>query len=1069
MSYHGDSLVIRSLAGGKPEFKRLAVSDKQHADLQVRFESPSLPPFSLRLKPKIDIEPAVFPPAEKMLVLSDIEGEFAVLRSLLIDGGVMDSRYNWTFGTGHLVVAGDLFDRGKQVTQVLWLLYRLEQLARSSGGYVHVLLGNHDIMNLSGDLRYVDARYHAVSKALSADYKALYRRDTELGRWLRSKNVIEKIGEVLFVHGGISAELNQTGMDLPQINAACRQYYDAARQAIPQSQALYFGKDGPLWYRGYFFAPKASMQTVDQTLQNFGVKTIVAGHSISEGNVGFYYAGKVLGVDVDAHRNIRQAAYFLRGNWYKLDQGKIQPLPSHADWITIQGPEGRLPVVFREFELPQGKRLKRATLSITALGLYQATLNGKKVGADYFSPGWTSYHNRLQYQQYDLKGMLHPGKNKLEVLLARGWYSGAFGAGKTANHYGKEQALNCKLLLEFSDGSFQQLISDTSWTAGPSQILRSDFYDGEAQDTRVLSVQQIKMPEPDTLKGQYRLSQTPQVSKAMLVAASAPPVRTQQVFGVVNSWKDAGGGLMLDFGQNLAGFVRIRVRGRKGDTLQVSHAELLDKDSGLYTGNLRLAKATDQYLLSGEEQVLEPHFTYHGFRYARISGVAASRLKPKDIQAVALYSDLKPAGSFQCANPVLNQLQHNILWSMRSNFVDVPTDCPQRSERFGWTGDAQVFFGTAAWNYDVLDFYRKYLRDLAADQGSNGGVPNIVPDFPRPQKGEKGGVAGWGDAAILIPWRLYQIYGDKDILEDQYQSMKAWVDYVRSKARGGLWKDDGYGDWYAQGDSTSIPFIDQCYYAYCSRLLSQSAELIGLKQEASTYKQISGDATAAFLDNYGQFNTPSTSTQTAYLLALAFDLLPEGRRQEIAARLVRRIHQDGLRLTTGFLGTPHLLPVLSRFGYQDLAYQLLLRKEFPSWLYPITKGATTIWEKWDAVKADGTLQACSFNHFAYGAVGEWFYSDILGIKALEPGFKKIKIQPAITPDLPWASGSYHSVSGEISVRWKLLGQRNNRRSIILQTEIPRGVTAEVILPGNSRAIPIGPGRHRISGMLTSPD
>ncbi|SDF12417.1 Calcineurin-like phosphoesterase [Mucilaginibacter pineti] len=1048
--YRGDSLMVRSVVRGKAVSGNFAVSGKEKLRLAVRFEEAPLPGFSVQLKKQLLNEPGIFGPADKMLVISDMEGEFAVMRSLLLDGGVMDRNYNWTFGKGHLVVVGDHFDRGKQVTQGLWLLYRLEALAKAAGGYVHVLLGNHDIMNLSGDLRYLDKKYKNAASALGVDYMKLYGKDTELGRWLRSKNVVEQIGEALFTHGGISPAVNASKLNLQQINTACRPYYDCNKKDIPEAAQLFFGKDGPFWYRGYFYKPKADLATVEQTLSKFEVKKIVVGHSITEGNVGFYYGGKVLGVDVDAHAGDKEAAFYENGYWYKLLNGKLSPILEDSGWLEVKGSNGTVPMVFKDFRLSEGKGLVSAKLSVTALGLYRAQINGKKVGDSYFTPGWTSYLNRLQYQNYGVTGLLSKGTNRLSVLLSGGWYSGAFGPQKKPDSYGSEKALNCKLLLEFSDGTRQELVSGPDWQVRSSFIKRSDFYDGELQDSRI--------PERVGLREGFILMRMEKTPPAMLVRSLAPPVRKQEVFKVLKSWKSVNGDLMLDFGQNLAGFVRIRLRGNAGDTLRIAHSEMLDQHGGLFTGNLRLAQATDQYVLNGSDQVLEPVFTYHGFRYVRISGHNISALDVKNMEAVALYSDMKPAGTFSCSDPMLNRLQSNILWSMRSNFVDVPTDCPQRSERFGWTGDAQVFVRTAAWNYDVLSFYKKYLLDLAADQGTNGGVPNIVPDFMRPDRQDKAGVAGWGDAAVLIPWRLYQIYGDKNILEEQYESMKAWVDYVRRRTTGGLWKDEGYGDWYAQGDSTSIPFIDQCYYAYSSRLLSKSAELIGLKQDAFDYGKLSEEAIKAFMDSYGQFNTPATSTQTAYLLALAFDLLPESRRQQCADLLAQRIAKDGNKLATGFLGTPFLLPELSRFGYGRLAYQLLFNRQMPSWLYPITKGATTIWEKWDAVRPDGSLQECSFNHFAYGAVGEWFYSGILGIQPAEVGFKKFIIKPSIGGGLSWAKGSYLTPSGKIGVSWSCKDEK-----VMLEVEIPKGITAEVHVPGESIARKVGSGRFNFKG------
>lgn len=376
---------------------------------------------------------------------------------------------------------------------------------------------------------------------------------------------------------------------------------------------------------------------------------------------------------------------------------------------------------------------------------------------------------------------------------------------------------------------------------------------------------------------------------------------------------------------------------------------------------------------------------------------------------------------------------------MNSNFVDIPTDCPQRSERFGWTGDAQLFCATAAFNRDVLDFYKKYLADLKADQGTNGAVPVIIPDLEQPNDTIKHGVAGWGDAATIMPWTLYQVYGDKSILADQYASMKAWVDYMTAQSPNYLWKANGYGDWYAMGDTTSLPFIDQCFYYHSTELLIDAAKVLGKSNESETYTALAGKIKTAFQQTY-HFGTKATRTQTAYILALQFGLLPETDRQRMADTLVKRIHENNDHLATGFLGTPYLLPVLTQYGYTKLAYTLLLQPTCPSWLYPITKGATTIWERWDAIKPDGTIQQTSFNHYAYGAVGQWLYENMAGIKPAAPGYKKIIIHPQIGGGLTWAKASYTCKYGKIVSEWKRQGEK-----VRLHVEIPPHTTALIYM------------------------
>ncbi|WP_316832924.1 alpha-L-rhamnosidase [Pedobacter aquatilis] len=777
------------------------------------------------------------------------------------------------------------------------------------------------------------------------------------------------------------------------------------------------------------------------------------------------------------------------------------------------------------------KTLSSAHLTITALGLYEPYLNGKKISKDYFAPGWRNYTQTLNSQTYNLTKQIKK-QNTLSILLNPGWYSGPFGADKTPNHYGNQPAFCCSLTLKYTDGSTQTISSGKDWTATTSYIKQSDFYDGELQDTRPKRLTKIGIQE----------MQAPNIK---ITPSVAPPIQTHETFGIKKHWEDQNNNTILDFGQNLAGFVRLAIKGRAGDTLFVRHAETLDENGNFYTGNLRLAKATDTYILNGKQQTLAPHFTYHGFRYASIrispakpdnnnqsknnktetpnqnltnSATSPNTLKgtlsqytpahknnfktnnpnpqnttqhqhtlvnknfnlkkspkktspPKpsllllnpqttlslgQTQSVALYSSLNPAGTFTSSNPLINKLQSNILWSMKSNFISVPTDCPQRSERYGWTGDAQVFFNTAAYNKDVNTFYKQYLQNILTDQGSNGGMPNIIPDFKSPNKGPKGGTAGWGDAAVLIPWRHYQFYGQKDILKAQYNSMKAWVDYIRSRTQNGLWLDKGYGDWYAQGDSTSLPYINQAYYAHSCAVVAKAAGVLGKKTDAETYTKLAEEIKHKFNTEYGDFSTKATRTQTAYLLALEFELLPLDKRQAAADALATSICANGGRLATGFLGTPFLLPVLSRYGYGKLAYDLLLSQQMPSWLYPITKGATTIWEKWDAIGEDGKPKECSLNHFAYGAVGEWFYTGMAGIKATSPGFKTVEISPVIDERMKWVDVRFKSPQGEIRVKWKVVGKR-----VVADFQIPKDIISVFVFPKQTtqvtRKVPLKTG------------
>ena len=506
-------------------------------------------------------------------------------------------------------------------------------------------------------------------------------------------------------------------------------------------------------------------------------------------------------------------------------------------------------------------------------------------------------------------------------------------------------------------------------------------------------------------------------------------------------------------GQNMVGWVRLKVQGKKGDKITLKFAEVLTKEGNFYTDNLRSAKCTDMYILKGEgQEIYEPHFTFHGFRFVQIEGLT-TQPSLDQITGVVIYSDMKPTGSFSCSDPLINQLQHNIQWGQKGNFLDVPTDCPQRDERLGWTGDAQVFSMTAAYNFDVAPFYTKWLGDVSADQLPSGRVPHVIPDV---LKGD-GGATAWADASVVVPWTMYQVYGDKRILEVQYSSMKAWVEYMSGRAgEDFLWTGDPhFGDWLAfatnnsdyPGATTEKDLIATAYFSYSSGLLSKTAAIIGKTEDAKKYAQLSANIKKAFLN---EFVTPSgrlvSHTQTAYSLALAFNLLPENLIPKAAAFLAADVKKFG-HLTTGFVGTPLLCKALSANGYDELAFMLLNRKEYPSWLYPVTQGATTIWERWDGQKPDGSFQDVgmnSFNHYAYGAIGEWLYHYVAGmdIDPENPGYKHILLAPHPGGGLTHANAEFLSLYGKVKSAWKMDGN-----DFVYEVTVPANTTATVTLPG----------------------
>jgi len=729
----------------------------------------------------------------------------------------------------------------------------------------------------------------------------------------------------------------------------------------------------------------------------------------------------------------------------------LSPSDWKAHWITPGFEEDNLrasPLFRKEFS--NSKKIKSATAYITAHGMYEAHLNGKRVGDAYLTPGWTSYNKRLQYQVYDVTNLLKEGNNAIGVTLGSGWYRGYLAWENQKNVWGKDIALLFQLDITYTDGTTQSIISDESWKSSTGAIRYAEIYHGETIDAR------------DEKKGwtiagyndkDWSGVKQADFSKEVLLATCNQPVRKHETFKPVRIFKTPNGDQVLDFGQNLVGWVMLKAKGKAGDKITVSHTEVLDKYGNFYTENLRAAKSQDNYILNGSDsETFEPHFTWHGFRYVKIEGYPGE-LKPENFTAVALYSDMKPTGSFSCSDPLINQLQHNIEWGLRGNFLDVPTDCPQRDERLGWTGDAQVFSRTATFLRDAENFFAKWAKDIKADQLPDGRVPHVIPNV----LGNDGGSAGWADVSTVIPWNMYLAYGDKKILEDQYSSMKAWVDFMKNKSVNDLWNTGfHFGDWlfYSVNNDldgrsavTNKYLIAQCFYAHSTQLLINAASVLGKKEDSATYADLLGKIKDAFVKEYTTYNGATMSnTQTSYVLALQFDMLPEALRQQAADRLAENIKQYSNHLTTGFLGTPYLCHVLSRFGHTDVAYKLLLQPTYPSWLYPVKMGATTIWERWDGIKPDSTFETPtmnSFNHYAYGAIGDWMYRVITGMDTETdgPGYKKIRIQPHIGEGITNAAASYLTRYGKLACEWKV-----ENGKLLMNVEIPANTTATVFIP-----------------------
>jgi len=730
-----------------------------------------------------------------------------------------------------------------------------------------------------------------------------------------------------------------------------------------------------------------------------------------------------------------------------------------AKWIETAGeePASRPSPLFRK-QFSTSKKIMSAFAYITSHGLYEAQINGQRIGDAFLTPGWTSYNKRLQYQMYDVTNMLKAGNNAIGVTLASGWYRGYIGFAGQNNYYGKTLALLMQVDITYSDGTKQSIITDDSWKTSYGAIQSSELYDGETIDAREEKTGWASAGYDDTKWNAVKLS-TP--ASEALVATYNEPVTQHETFKAIHIFKTPAGEQVIDFGQNLVGWVVMKVKGNTGDKVKMWHAEVLDKSGNFYTTNLRAAKAEDEYILKGGgEETFNPHFTFHGFRYIKIDGYPGEP-KLEDFTAVTLYSNMTPTGTFSSSNAMINQLEHNIQWGQRGNFLDVPTDCPQRDERLGWTGDAQVFSRTAAFNMNVNNFFAKWLRDVEADQSDAGSVPFVVPNV---LGAGASGSTGWADVATIVPWNMYLAYGDKNILATQYQSMKNWVGYMQSKSKNDLWNTGfHFGDWlfYRPDDDndgraavTNKYLIAQCFYAHSIQLVINAATVLGNTADVATYTQLLQKVKAAFLNEYATPNGGLVSgTQTAYVLALNFDMLPENLRQQAADRLANNVKSYDNHLTTGFLGTPYLCHVLTRFGYDDVAYKLLLQESYPSWLYPVKMGATTIWERWDGIKPDSTFQTPgmnSFNHYSYGAIGDWMYRSVAGIDTYEDGvgYKHIKIMPHIGTGLTSASASLQTYYGQVSSGWKV-----ESNSTIMDVEIPANTTATIFVPAaNVKAI-----------------
>ncbi len=734
------------------------------------------------------------------------------------------------------------------------------------------------------------------------------------------------------------------------------------------------------------------------------------------------------------------------------EMGLLDTAEWQGEWIApVHDDEAACPLLRRPFFV--SAPVARARLYATALGLYEAHLNGERVGDEVLSPGWTSYHRQLQYQTYDVTGLLASGDNVLGVVLGNGWYRGDLMWDSRRAIFGDRRAALIQLHIEYEDGSEQVVTSDGEWKSADGPILMSEIYHGETYDAR--------LELPGWCKSGLDASawsgvETLDADRSRLVAQINHPMRVIEEVPPQALIHTPAGETVIDFGQNMVGWVRLRVSGSAGDRVVLQHAEVLDREGNFYTANLRSARQTVTYICKGEPagEEFQPHFTFQGFRYVKVVEYPGPVQLDRFVGRV-VHSDLPQTGTFSCSEPLLNQLQHNIVWGQKGNFVDVPTDCPQRDERLGWTGDAQVFIRTAIFNMGVGPFFRKWLRDLSYDQHPDGGVPFVIPDTGYTEQHSS---AAWGDAATVCPWTFYICSGDERLLREQYASMKAWVEYIRGQGDDEFLWNTGFhfGDWLAldakEGSyvgATPKDLIATAFYAYSSDLVARAAEVLGYERDAAQYRELHRAVAGRFQEEFvtvtGRLVAP---TQTAHVLALAFGLVKAEHRPRVAATLAGMIEENGFRLTTGFVGTPYLCDVLSHNGYHDVACKLVRQTEYPSWLYSVKAGATTIWEHWDGIRPDGTFWSegmNSFNHYAYGSVGDWLYRVLAGldVDADQPGYRHILIHPHPDEGLDFAQVAYQSAYGQIRSGWRRDAANGN---FTVEVEVPVNTTATVLLP-----------------------
>ncbi|MFT4042203.1 MAG: family 78 glycoside hydrolase catalytic domain [Gordonia sp. (in: high G+C Gram-positive bacteria)] len=747
------------------------------------------------------------------------------------------------------------------------------------------------------------------------------------------------------------------------------------------------------------------------------------------------------------------------------------PLDALADALAITAADdtGRVPLLRRSVALDRpADSVTRAALTATAHGVYAATIGGRPVSQTLLNPGWTAYEHRLQVQEFDVTELVREsgGTVELEVALAGGWWRGDLGFEDANANYGPDLAFLAALEITYTDGSSQRIATGPDWSVTESAIELASIYHGQREDRRLV-------PGPE------QPVRVVEIDRATLVPQVSPPIVRHETLAPQRIWLSPSGRTLVDFGQNLVGFIRFTVSGPAGTLITVRHAEVLE-DGELGTRPLRGAQATDSIVLAGTgSEDFEPAFTFHGFRYAEVTGWPGE-LAADSLEAVVVHSDIRRTGTFESSNSDVNQLISNSVWSQKGNFLAVPTDCPQRDERLGWTGDIAAYAPTAAFQFDVADFLHGWLLDLAAETAAdpNSYVPYVIPDilkyahFPAEMaeqfKQWQGATAIWGDAAVWVPWALWHAYGDLDRLRAQYPGMVLHLRSVeRSLSPTNLW-DNGFqfGDWLdpdAPPDNPAAAKADPgvvatACVARSARIAAETAELIGETQDAAHWSALAQRVRDAFVAHYvSDDGAIASDCATVYALAITFDLLDPPLRKAAGDRLAEVVRAAGYRVSTGFAGTPFVTWALSETGHVEDAYALLLEQECPSWMYPISMGATTIWERWDSMLPDGTInpgEMTSFNHYALGAVADWVYQVVLGIRPDAPGYGRVRIQPTPGPGIDWARGSLATPHGTIEVSW------STADTFSLHVSLPEGLPATIVLP-DGRVHDVTGGEFRI--------